>query len=237
MSKLSTHQIRAMIDKVNATIDSHEARPGTARNVAELTRATARRDAYAAELAEREAAERAQDAEQETSQAAPIGPDPQSLTLTELSQHQAALARSIVATRRARHEPRDQAAHNAELEKLAATLGAIQAEIKRRQKAADQAEADADQASTPDRRAEVAEIRQAAKERTVYQPPKHQPITAAPAAAVRTDTDDELRSLCTSMLKRWTLGTVIDQLWESEAKLFGTLTQPRLTRGKKAGAA
>ena len=235
-----------MIDKVNATIDSHEARPGTARNVAELTRATARRDAYAAELAEREAAERAQDAEQETSQAAPIGPDPQSLTLTELSQHQAALARSIVATRRARHEPRDQAAHNAELEKLAATLGAIQAEIKRRQKAADQAEADADQASTPDRRAEVAEIRQAAKERTVYHRRRtaHLAITASgaprphpPAESDPTDTDDELRSLCTSMLKRWTLGTVIDQLWESEAKLFGTLTQPRLTRGKKAGAA
>lgn len=233
MSKLSTHQIRAMIAGIERTIGSHEARPGTARNVAALTRSQARLDSYRAELAEREAAERAQDAEQETSQAAPIGPDPQSLTLTELSQHQAALARTIVAARRAAGltapPPR-------ELQTLTETLGAIEREIKRRRIAEAQAEADADQASTPDRRAEVAEIRQAAKEPTVYQPPKHQPITAAPAAAVRTDTDDELRSLCTSMLKRWTLGTVIDQLWESEAKLFGTLSQPRQTRAKRGAA-
>jgi hypothetical protein len=68
MSKLSTHQIRAMIAGIERTIGSHEGRPGTPSNVKKLTQSQTRLDSYRAELAEREAAEAAQDAEQNASQ-------------------------------------------------------------------------------------------------------------------------------------------------------------------------
>jgi hypothetical protein len=150
MSKLSTHQIRAMVAKIEATIGTHEARPGTARNVAELEKATKRLESYRAELAEREAQEAAQDAEQDTSHA--IGPDPHSLTIDELSQHQAALARAIVAARRD--------GPSRELGTLLETLHAIEREIKRRRNVRElEAEEAAHEASTEERRAEVRQIR------------------------------------------------------------------------------
>jgi hypothetical protein len=169
VSKLSTHQIRAMIAGINATIAKHEARPANNASARTLTESHRKLDNYRAELAEREAAERAQDAEQETSQAAPeeSQPSPWSEICKPTGAHSPA----------APEEP----------------------------------------APLP----------------TAHQPPKHTPITAAP---VRTDPDDELRNLCTSMLKRWTLGTIVDQLWQCEAQLFGKLTQPRQARAKRGAA-
>jgi hypothetical protein len=142
MSKLSTHQIRAMVAKIEATIGSHEARPGTPSNVRKLEQSQARLASYRAELAEREGE---QDAETDRAeQAAQAGP-------------------------------------------------------------------------------------------VIHLAPRHHPIT--PPAPVRAEPDDELANLCRSILQRWTLGTVIDQLWRSEAKLYGSLTQPRVTRAPKARTA
>ena len=58
MSKLTPHQIRAMIDGVTATIYRYEAEsPTTNATLRKLSKAHARLDLYRAELAERTAAE------------------------------------------------------------------------------------------------------------------------------------------------------------------------------------
>jgi hypothetical protein len=186
MSKLTTHQIRAMCASIEATINSHEARPGTARNVAALNRSQARLDSYRAELAEREAAERAQDAEQNTSQAAPVCGNCEGTGSVLLASGSIGCA-GCAGTGRTQLEPRAPVPPDDPLP-------------------------------------------------TVHTPPPHHrvsPTPITPAPPIRTATDDELRSICTSLLKRWTLGALLDQLWESEAKLSGTLTQPRQARAKR----
>ena len=47
MSKLTTHQIRAMIGKIEATIRSHEARPGSESNIRKLEASERKLEAYA----------------------------------------------------------------------------------------------------------------------------------------------------------------------------------------------
>ncbi|HLJ49103.1 MAG TPA: hypothetical protein VKU01_23975 [Bryobacteraceae bacterium] len=59
MSKLSRHQIMAMIGKIEATIHSHEARPGSEANIRKLEASERKLEAYRAELAQREAGEKA----------------------------------------------------------------------------------------------------------------------------------------------------------------------------------
>lgn len=66
-------------------------------------------------------------------------------------------------------------------------------------------------------RARVQEIRRP-------EPPPPEPPTAEP--------DDDLTLMCRAILTRYTLGTVSDELWRVEGQLFGTLTQPRVTRTK-----
>lgn len=151
MSKLTRHQLRAMVEKIQATIDSHERRPGTPSNVKRLEESQAKLARYRAELAEREGEQ------------------------------------------------------DAEIDRVEADREA--------QEAAQDAEQNRSQAPEP----------------VIHIAPRHQRITPPPA---RTEPDDELANLCRSILQRWTLGTVIDQLWQSEAKLFGTLTEPRVTRAK-----
>jgi hypothetical protein len=59
--KLSTRQTRAMIEKIEATIRSHERKPGTPRNVAALGHAEERLQRYRAHLEACEARDRIAD--------------------------------------------------------------------------------------------------------------------------------------------------------------------------------
>ncbi len=58
MSKLTKHQIIAMIGKIEATISTHENRPGTEANVRKLEASEKKLEAYRAELARIEAEEK-----------------------------------------------------------------------------------------------------------------------------------------------------------------------------------
>ena len=60
---------------------------------------------------------------------------------------------------------------------------------------------------------------------------------AAPAEPPRAEPDDDLTLMLRAALTRYTLGTVLDEAWAVEAKLFGTLATPRETRTRKARTA
>src|ERR1035441_2423935 len=74
---------------------------------------------------------------------------------------------------------------------------------------------------------------------TIHLAPRHHPITppAAPAEPPRAEPDDDLTLMLRAALTRYTLGTVLDEAWAVEAKLFGTLATPRETRTRKARTA
>lgn len=225
MSKLSTHQIRAMIDKVNATIDSHEARPGTARNVAALTRSQARLDSYRAELAEREAAEHAQDAEQETSQA---GPDDEPAELgpahivTDIATLRAALSPAAPPadplptvhtpppytpiTSQAEAPRRDTESHSDTARRQGHSRKPYPPEATQRR-----AQANAAMAAKATVRAEMTGEQQ--------------------RATIRTEPDAELAVRMRDLLRDYTLGTVIDMAWATDRELFNART------AKQRGAA
>lgn len=233
MSKLSTHQIRAMIEKVNATIDSHEARPGTARNVAALTRSQARLDSYRAELADREAAERAQNAEQNASQTPPCS--------------QCEGTGSIMGANGSRGCPDCNRTGDELAPAVLAQLRADSDAEDRRRRAQEEAEAD-----------EACKLANR-KCPTVHTPPKHQQIdgprragisrkryanaetqtreneaaanaakatiragmtTGEQRATVRTEPDPELAVRVRDLLRDYTSGTVIDMVWATDREMF-----------------
>lgn len=57
--------------------------------------------------------------------------------------------------------------------------------------------------------------------------------TAAAAAPIRTEPDDDLTVIIRAALARYTLGTVLDEAWRVEALLFGTLSKPREARNRR----
>jgi hypothetical protein len=216
--------MHSLAQSIEATLarDEHALRKmGPARRRQSLAKLAS----YREQIAAREAQEAAQDAEQNASQAAPA--EPAECDNCEGTGSVLLASGSIGCTEcnATGYAPTAPAESPAEREtRQAKAYDALTA--KRQEELREDTERDQARAQE---RAQVQEIP------TVRTPPPYHRITPAAAAAapIRTEPDDELRNLCRSILQRWTLGTVLDQMWESEAKLFGTLTQPRQARAKR----
>jgi hypothetical protein len=209
-SKLSRRQIEAMIERMQATIDSHMRKPETAKNTRDLIRTERRLADYRAQLdamitaqvdADTEAAQESRESEARDKDIARNGG-----TLEERKAARERLKDRNHENNR-RYIEEQEAKRAARPEKLAAAPRRAGSSRKHYGKPIDP--------DSPKGKAEAAAQAQASKAtaRAVFSGDDR-------PEGGRTDPDAELAIAMRELLAVWTMGTVIDMAWATSAEMF-----------------